>query len=182
MKTISDIPRNLNKDNIDAAIETYKELLVNIPLKIEGSNLIELLIRLKREKMTTGPWKNVSIFEAANRIMSDLVILLGIKRIINGEFSNLKEFTDFQVELGNENNNDHDVISRANGKVLIGEAFNVAPSFFNVKKSKTIKKLLSSSLTPDYIILLCNSDSHEKTKSKKLDDNKIEIIKVDVRL
>lgn len=114
--------------------------------------------------------------------MSDLVILLGIKRIINGEFSNLKEFTDFQVELGNENNNDHDVISRANGKVLIGEAFNVAPSFFNVKKSKTIKKLLGSSLTPDHIILLCNSESHENTKSKKIDDNKIEIIKVDVRL
>jgi hypothetical protein len=182
MKTISDIPRKLNKENIDEVIEAYKALLVNIPLKIEESNLIDLLIRLKRGKISTGPWKDVSIFEAANRIMSDLVILLGVKRIINGEFPDLKVFTDFEVELGNENNNDHDIVSHANGKTLIGEAFNVAPSFFNVKKSKTIKKLLGSSLTPDYIILLCNSDSHEKTMSKNQDDNKIEIIKVDVRL
>ena len=182
MKTIADIPRKLNKENIDGAIEAYKTLLSDIPLKIEGENLLDLLKKLKRDKMGSGPWNNVSIFEAANRIMTDLVILLGVKRIIDGEFSNLKIFTEFQVEFGNENNNDHDLISHANGKVLNGEAFNAAPSFFNVKKSKSIKKLLESAMNPDYIIVLCNTDSHEKTKSKLFDDNKIEIIKVDVVL
>lgn len=67
MKTIHDIPRKLNKKNIDAAIETYKELLTDIPLKIEESNLLNLLTRLKRGKIGSGPWNNVSIFEAANR-------------------------------------------------------------------------------------------------------------------
>jgi hypothetical protein len=181
MKTIHDIPRKLNKKNIDAAIETYKELLTDIPLKIEESNLLNLLTRLKRGKIGSGPWNNVSIFEAANRIMTDLVILLGIKRIIDGEFPHLKIFTEFEVELGNENKKDHDITSKAEGKVLIGEAFNVAPSFFNVKKSKTIKKLKESTLDADYLILLCNEDSHEHT-TKSSSVNNIEIIKVNMTL
>ncbi|PXY41811.1 hypothetical protein DMB65_04390 [Flavobacterium cheongpyeongense] len=178
MKTISDIPRNLNKDNINETIEAYKLLLADIPLKIEESNLLALLNRLKRGQIGSGPWKNVSIFEAANRIMTDLVILFGVKKIINGEYPDLNIFTDFEVELGNENRNDHDIISYANDKVLIAEAFNVAPSFFNVKKSKSVKKLLTSKLTADHLILFCNADSHDRTK---LNDN-IEIIKVDIVL
>ena len=178
MKTISDIPRSLNKENINEAIEAYKVLLKDIPLKIEETNLLALLTRLKRGEIGSGPWKNVSIFEAANRIMTDLVILFGVKKIIDGEFPELKAFTHFDIELGNENKNDHDIISRANGKVLIGEAFNVAPSFFNVKKSKSVKKLLTNKLTADHLILLCNADSHERTRL----DNNIEIIKVDIVL
>lgn len=113
--------------------------------------------------------------------MTDLVILLGIKRIIDGEFPHLKIFTEFEVELGNENKKDHDITSKAEGKVLIGEAFNVAPSFFNVKKSKTIKKLKESTLDADYLILLCNEDSHEHT-TKSSSVNNIEIIKVNMTL
>lgn len=93
MKTIYDIPRKLNKDNIENAIADYKELLADIPLTIQESNLLDLLHRLKRGEIGKGPWKNVSIFEAANRIMTDLVILLGVKRIIDGEFPSLETKT-----------------------------------------------------------------------------------------
>lgn len=179
MKTIEDIPRKLNKENINDAIETYKLLLNEIPLKIEGSSIIELLMKLKRDKINSGPWKSVSIFEAANRIMTDLIILYGVKQIIDGKFPHLALFTEFDVELGNENKNLHDIISFSNGKTLIGEAFNVAPSFFNVKKGKSIKKLLGSNSPKDYLIILCNSDSHIKSVIKNSD---IQIIKVDVAL
>lgn len=180
MKTIYDIPRKLNKDNIENAIADYKELLADIPLIIQESNLLDLLHRLKRGEIGKGPWKNVSIFEAANRIMTDLVILLGVKRIIDGEFPNLKMFREFEVEFGNENKNEHDIISYAGDKVLIGEAFNVAPSFFNVKKSKTVKKLVGSNMSPDYLVLLCNADSHEQTKIYIASE--IQIIKIDILL
>lgn len=180
MKTIFDIPRTLNKDNIDKIIEAYKELLSDIPLKIEGENLLDLLTQLKRGKIGKGPWSEVSIFEAANRIMTDLVILLGVKSIIDGEFPDLEMFKEFEVELGNENKKDHDVISYAEDRILIGEAFNVAPSFFNVKKLKSKKKLIGSKLVANHLILFCNSDSHERTKLN--DTDKIEIIKVNVKI
>ena len=178
-KSIDDIPRKINKENIDEAINTYKILLEEIPLSIEGNSVIDLLTRLKRGHINSGPWKNVSIFEAANRIMTDLVILFGIKQILNGQFPHLVEFIEFDIELGNENKNLHDIMSKSNGKTLIGEAFNVAPSFFNLKKAISIKKLIGSNSPKDYLIILCNSDSHIKSVIK---NSNIQIIKVDVAL
>lgn len=180
MKTINEIPRILNKNNIDQTIKAYTKLLGEIPLKIEEANVLDLLQKLKRGKMGSGPWSNVSIFEAANRIMSDLVILFGVKRIIDGEFPHLEIFQEFEVELGNENKKQHDIISTLGDKRLIGEAFNVAPSFFNIKKNKMITKLTKSNPPADYLILLCNADSHEVTKSKIA--HNVEIIKVDVKI
>jgi len=180
MNTINEIPRILNKSNIDQTIKAYTQLLDEIPLKIEETNVLDLLQKLKREKMGSGPWSNVSIFEAANRIMSDLVILYGVKRIFDGEFPHLEIFKEFEVELGNENKKEHDIISIFGNKRLIGEAFNVAPSFFNIKKNKMIKKLTDSNHAADYMILLCNADSHEVTKSKIA--HNVEIIKVYVKI
>jgi len=180
MNTINGIDRKLHKHNIDETIEAYKKLLDEIPLKIEEATVLDLLNRLKRGKMGSGPWSNVSIFEAANRIMSDLVILYGVKRIIDGDFPHLEIFKEFEVELGNENRKEHDIISTVDDKRLIGEAFNVAPSFFNNKKNKMITKLIKSNPAADYMILLCNADSHEVTKSKIA--HNVEIIKVDVKI
>lgn len=175
---LSNIPRELDKENIDSTIEIYKESLENIPLKIEASNLLNLFAVLKREPMKNGPYEGVSLFEAANRVMTDLVILFGIKKILSGEFPHLETFSKFKVEFGNENNEPHDIYSESNGKRLIGEAFNVAPSFFNVKKNKTYRKMLKCEPKPDYLILLCNSDSHDSIK----EDNGIFIIKVEIEL
>lgn len=115
-KTLADIPRELNKGNIEEAIKDYKILLQDIPLKIEESNLLDLLIKLKRSEIGKGPYAHVSIFEAANRIMTDLVILFGVKKLLSGEFPKLTMFTNFTVEFGNENKNAHDILSKAKGK------------------------------------------------------------------
>lgn len=180
--TLADIPRKLHRENIDLAIINYKTLLEDIPLKIEESNLLDLLKRLKRSQIGKGPYPKVSIFEAANRIMTDLVILFGVKKLIDHEIPNLRMFSHFDVELGNENHNAHDILSNANGKTLAGEAFNVAPSFFHGKKSMTIKKLLDSKPAPDYLILLCNSDSHNLIKPNENSSSAVEIIRVNVVL
>ena len=47
-------------------------------------------MKLKREKIGRGPYPEVSIFETSNRIMTDLVILFGIKKILIGEVPNLR--------------------------------------------------------------------------------------------
>lgn len=177
---MNDLPRKLNKANIDAVLTDYKKLLDEIPLKIEADNLLELMTKIKRDKIGTGPWSKVSIFEASNRIMSDLVILYGVKSILDGNYAHLNEFTEFEVELGNESKNAHDIISHAKNALLIGEAFNVAPSFFNTKKIKSIKKLQQSDLEATKRIILCNTDAHKSTPV--LSDDTIEIIKVDIAL
>jgi hypothetical protein len=180
MGTIKEIPRNLNKENIDIAINNYQKLLNEIPLSITETTLSELLHKIKRETMGVGPWPNVSFFEASNRIMSDLVILYGIKQILNGEYEELNKYTEFTIELGNENKNNHDVESHSKESILIGEAFNVAPSFFNTKISKTLKKLNSSKIQAIDHVIFCNADSHSKTSFKY--SNNIQIIKVDINL
>jgi hypothetical protein len=180
--TLSEIKRDLNKDNIDEAINNYKTLLADVPLIIEELNLFDLLKKLKREKIGRGPYPEVSIFEASNRIMTDLVILFGIKKILLGEVPTLKEFTNFKVEFGNENNNPHDIISKKGSKYLAGEAFNVAPSFFQGKKSSSIKKLINSNPPPDYLILLCNDDSHKPVIKTKIQKHSVEIIRVKIEL
>lgn len=173
--------RNLNHENINSVIEEYKNLLNEIPLKIEGESLLDLLTKLKREKIKKGPWPEVSIFEASNRIMSDLVILFGVKYILDGQFEHLNKYTHFEVEMGNENKKSHDIIGYSKDSKLIGEAFNVAPSFFYVKKSRSIKKLRESKIAAVNRILFCNSDSHGRIAPLK-GCGDIEIIKVEIKL
>jgi hypothetical protein len=77
--------------------------------------------------------------------LSDLVILYGVKWLLD---NNTFPFESYTVEYGNENKNGFDICATGNGKTLIGEAFNVAQSFFQTKKSTMLKKLAKS--TADY--------------------------------
>jgi hypothetical protein len=70
--------------------------------------------------------------------MTDLVILKGVKWLLtNSDFG----FDSYMVEYGHQNNNNFDIEASGNGQRLIGEAFNVAPSFFQGKKSAMLRKL-----------------------------------------
>lgn len=152
------LPRVLNKNNIDHAIGSYRELISSIPFSIESDNIIGFLSKLKRGKLSYGPYPNVTLFEAANRIMTDLTILYGVKDLLNNKIPQIC-FDNYQVEYGNENYNDHDIMA-TNGKVtLIGEAFNVAPSFFQGKKSSSLKKLRKNANENTLILLVYNNDA-----------------------
>ncbi|MFT5593603.1 MAG: hypothetical protein ACI8SR_001984 [Oceanicoccus sp.] len=157
--------RNLNKQNIDAAIAEYERSIESIGGNISGLRGVELFQCIKRQPLNSGPYPHVTLFEAANRIMTDLVILKGVKWMLA---SNLFPFSEYIVEYGNEDNNDHDILALNNGKRLNGEAFNVAPSFFQSKKSTAIKKLRASKNKADYIVILINADAVGENYSPKL--------------
>ena len=78
---IDQIPRILTNKNIDKALYDYKTMLSEIPLALSVNNVLDLMVMLKRKNCGKGPYPHVSLFESANRIMTDLVILYGIKYI-----------------------------------------------------------------------------------------------------
>lgn len=130
---------------------------------IEGKRGIELLTSLKRERLDHGPYKGVTLFEAANRIMSDLVILKGIRWLLENKTF---PFDAYTVEFGNENRNGFDIRAEQDGRTLVGEAFNVAPSFYPVKRRHAARKLEKDGGEADLRIILVNNDA--RTKSMKL--------------
>ena len=82
---LKNFQRNLSKENINSSIEKYLSLIEDIPTKVESHNILDFLTHIKRKKVKEGPYPNVSLFEAANRIMSDLVILYGVKELLDGK-------------------------------------------------------------------------------------------------
>ena len=71
IKSINEIPCELNNLNIDKVIKDYKSLLNQIPLLLKSDNTLEFLKKIKRDKVNYGPYPNVTLFESANRIMTD---------------------------------------------------------------------------------------------------------------
>ena len=157
MNKLENISRRLTRENIDYEIEEYLTLLDDFPISLKEENTLDFLYRIKRGKTLTGPYPDVSIFEAANRIMTDLVILFGAKKILSGCIPEI-EVQELIVELGNEDQRSFDIT----GKDLRGEAFNVAPSFFQNKKSSALKKLRNNSGN-EVILLMYNEDAVTKT-------------------
>ncbi len=150
------IDRTLNASNIDDALSIFSSTLASVGQSILGKVGVPLFAALKREKLLHGPYRGVSLFEAANRIMSDLVILNGVAGLLK---RNDLPFSSYTVELGNENKNGFD-IRASEGKVdLIGEAFNVAPSFFQTKKLSALRKMRKEGVSATYKILMFNNDA-----------------------
>lgn len=128
----------------------------------------ELLHSLKRDRVLAGPYPEVSLFEAANRIMSDLIILHGIQYILH---DTLLPFTEYAVQFGNANTQNFDI--QAEAKVdekevtLIGEAFNVSKSLFPQKKKDTQLKLKKAPAT--YKLIMLNKDA-PPSEDRSLED------------
>lgn len=148
--------RVITKSNAAALVRDYTASAELVGACIEGLTSLELLHTLKRGVTGAGPYAQVSLFEAANRIITDLVILKGIAWLLS---NNVFPFESYAVEYGHENNEAHDIRAAGDGKVLVGEAFNVAPSFFSTKKNAALKKLRNSAVSADYRIILCNADA-----------------------
>ena len=106
--------------------------------------------------MGSGPYPNVTLFEAANRIMTDLVMLHGVRWLLKRKAFPFRAYT---VEYGHGNEGAHDIEAREGGKTLIGEVFNVAPCFFPIKKAAALKKLRASRINAEYRVILVNHDA-----------------------
>lgn len=150
----------LDKVNIDPCIKEYLRKLDSIKLPASQNDILLLIYSMKREPLDSGPYPRVSFFEASNRILSDLVILFGVRQLLHkASVGNVQlPFSEYEVSLGVEGGND--LRASAGGQTLIGEAFNVAPSFFQSKKSSAIKKLKQQKA--DYRLVLFNSDAVQR--------------------
>lgn len=158
MKHLIGFERNLTSENIAETIKTYTTLLESLKVESFSENIIGFLHNLKRKKLENGPYREVSLFEAANRIMTDLVILYGIKAMIEDGRADLK-FPAYTVEYGNEDEEDHDITATDGNRRLIGEAFNVAPSYFPGKSRSALKKLDNSGASNVVRVLVYNQDA-----------------------
>lgn len=148
--------RTLTPKNVDRIIQKFVSSIKDLGGSIKRKTGLSLLEALKRDQLKTGPYPGVTLFEAANRIMTDLVILHGVAWLLKEK---IFPFNSYTVEFGNEDKNGFDIKARIGGKTLVGEAFNVAPSFFQIKKSSMLKKLRHNGEKADYRIIMVNHDA-----------------------
>jgi hypothetical protein len=168
--------RKLNLSNIDQIISDFHKDVEHIGKSIQGKRGIQLMHSIKRDVLDHGPYPHTSLFEASNRIMTDLVILNGVNYLLRSKFF---PFNEYEVEFGNENNNSHDIQSKSSIEMLGGEAFNVAPSFFQTKKTHALNKLKKNSgLT--YRVIMFNSDAINDSYHPKIDCNFVYFISVNI--
>ena len=121
-----------------------------------------------------SPYPNVTLFEAANRIFTDLTILFGVQRLLKNEVAGIC-FDEYLVSFGNENNNPHDIIAIKGERKLIGEAFNVAQSFFQGKKSTALKKLRAAKVSNEIILIMFNADAVRNGYAAKIIENEYHV-------
>lgn len=148
--------RRLTVGNVGLALAEYSETIVSVGDRIQGKLGLELLHEVKRVPTGTGPYPDVTLFEAANRIMTDLVILNGVKWLLE---ESVFPFSEYRVEYGNEDSSAHDLMAENAGERLVGEAFNVAPSFFQVKKGAMLRKLRTPANAEKLKLILANADA-----------------------
>jgi len=165
---VQNLDRTVSKANAGQLITAYLELVEKVGNPVANFKGLRLLQALKREAVERGPYPTVTLFEAANRIMSDLVILCGVKWLLD---NNVFPFGTYTVEYGNEHRNPFDIEATGDGKKLIGEAFNVAPSFFQTKKTSMLKKLRQPEVSADYKIIMFNHDAVERSYEPEPRDN-----------
>jgi len=148
----------LNQTNIEKELTDYLSSVKSIELPASQNDILMFIDSLKRKPVGSGPYPDVSLFEASNRIFSDIVILFGVQRLLTNPVvgSVRLPFTEYKVALGVKGGNDLMAISGS--RRLVGEAFNVAQSFFQSKKSSMIKKLRSDEKA-DYRLIIFNADA-----------------------
>lgn len=156
--------RTLTKANIDDEIAGFARQIACLGASLDGMRGLELCRALKRTILDTGPYLRVSFYEAANRVMTDLVILHGVRALLADARFPYRSYT---VEFGHENNNDHDILAGDGAEALIGEAFNVSRSFYPVKKSKALQKLRTSAKPARIRLLMYNHDAVSATYRPK---------------
>jgi hypothetical protein len=145
--------------NLQKAIDDYLAKLRTLQTRIEEGSPYDLLLRLKRTPVDGGPYPGVSVFETANRVLSDLVILFGLRRLFSGaDIAGVRfPFQTYLIALGTQSGPD---LQAEEGPLsLRGEAFNVASTFYQTKRAQALRRLRTQSPMPTHRIVLFNSDA-----------------------
>ena len=164
---------------LKAIKKEYFELLIDNPFSKAptSGNFYEMINYFKRKDETNpiciGPYKNITPFEAANRIASDLVIINGLLQLERNN-PNLKE-ASFILRLGTTHKKEKgDITIKIGNNEFEGEAFNVAPSFLKTKLNKTLKKWKNNDKLR-YILI--NKDAFEEIHFNSLDKRVVKVEK-----
>lgn len=137
---LREIEKELGLLKVKKLYNKYRASLRKSPFNatITGLCVKDVLNILKRKPHKIGPYKDITIFEAANRIASDLTLLEGVQAILSmPKYKGAKA----QLRLGTMQVNGRGDFTIHLGRMeLEGEAFNVAPSFYPSKLYKTLEK------------------------------------------
>jgi hypothetical protein len=130
----------LSKAELVNLYKEYKKYLVMRPFPdIEEHSYQAYLHFLKREHSPIGPYTEITVFEAANRIATDLALFEGVLKLYMA--GTIEPDATVRLRLGtmqSDGKGDFSVF-QTNGETQ-GEVFDVAPSFFKVKLGKTLRK------------------------------------------
>jgi hypothetical protein len=135
----------LSKKAFEEAKSAYLTLIEKNNYSMKATTSIyELIKNVKRSPATIGPYKDISVFEALNRIGSDLVLLEGAEKLFNGEIESIKP-KSIELRMGNKHGFDFTVTLDDDSEIL-GEAFNAAESFCKHKYRQAIDKFANEKL------------------------------------
>ncbi len=133
----------LDKNDFIKAKKKYLESIRNNEYTLLKTNdILEMIQNIKRSPEKIGPYQNISIFEALNRIGSDLVLVSGAELLFNGALKDIKVKT-IKLNMGNTHGFDF-IIETNDSKTIYGEAFNAAESFCKEKMRQAINKLIDN--------------------------------------
>ena len=168
----------ISKDDFLIAKQLYLDALEENPYAmIKHKDIYELITNIKRSPGKIGPYQDISVFEALNRIGSDLVLLSGTTKIFNGD-TEINVPAKIQLRMGNTHGFDFEVHTKSKGKIY-GEAFNAAESFCKSKMRDAIHKLMKNN--PDkkakHAIVFINQEVEDiienyKNKYENADEKK----------
>jgi hypothetical protein len=150
------MPIQLTRNNIQQEITDLDQAIATLGVTIQGLGGYALLHSIKRDQLNVGRYQNITLYEAANRLMTDIVILHGVKWLFDqGPF----RFDCYNVDFGHYHTQVYDIRATWRRQTLIGESFNSARSYYPQKIRETIKKLRATSDTCDYKLIMCNHDA-----------------------
>lgn len=172
----------LSYKEFEKAKADYLELLdINKYAIKESETIYELIDNIKRSPEKIGPYQHISIFEALNRIGTDLVLLSGATKLFKEEIHEIKP-KSIQLRMGTNKGFDIEVKVEKN-KIIYGEAFNAAESFCKIKMRQAIHKLIDEN--PDNkakeVIIFMNEEVEktiENYENKKENKSKIKIHRI----
>ncbi|TVZ51522.1 hypothetical protein OD90_0666 [Dokdonia sp. Hel_I_53] len=124
----------MNLEQLQNATALYYQSFKTNKFTIPKKDTLAFMLFAKRARITFGPYQDITFYEISNRIYSDLV-LLETARLLFGKF----HVKSVKLKLSNHAGDDIAVIDKDN-KVIIGEAFNTAPTYFQQKMRSDLRK------------------------------------------
>lgn len=151
----------LTTDNLADTIRSYLADLATMEVPEFPKEPIALFRMLKRRAVKGGRYPEASVFEVANRVMSDLVVLGAAERLLTKGIPGWNALRPAAVEVAFGVAAGWDLAGHVeDGRTFIGECFNVAPTFFADKKRRSVKGMMAEE-TAKHRILAFNADARE---------------------